>query len=212
MSGRVEWGAHPSTKGEPIKDLNIGVMQFYETVKKDARSKYAAEISVVAFSGEAKTICEFESVERAQPPQLAIDVVSGGTALGTAVELALTKVQERKSQYKKHGVEAYQPWLVIMTDGFPTDNSHVSVAPTIADLVNRKKLIVIAVGVGNAADMATLAMFSPAYPPIKIKEAKFGEFFRLITSSINEVSRSQPDEEFDFNPKNRKEWDHLYNG
>jgi uncharacterized protein YegL len=209
MSGRVEWGAHPNTKGIPINELNGGVRDFYRTVKEDARSKYAAEIAVVAFSGKQEVIREFESVERAEPPHLELEVETGGTHIGEAVDVGLKKVQERKDEYRKAGVEAYQPWLVIMTDGHPTDASHLTVAPKIAELVNRKKLIVIAVGIGEGADMDTLAMFSPAYPPLKIKEAKFGEFFRLVSDSINEVSRSQPDESFEFNPKNVKGWEEL---
>lgn len=209
MSGRIEWGAHPSTKGIPINELNGGVRDFYRTVKEDARSKYAAEIAVISFSGKNEIVREFESVERAEPPHLEIDVVAGGTHLGKAVELGLEKVQERKAEYRKAGVEAYQPWLVLMTDGRPTDASHITAAPKVAELVNRKKLIVIAVGIGEGADMDTLALFSPAYPPVKVKEAKFGEFFRLISDSINEVSRSQPDESFEFNPKNVKGWEEL---
>ena len=57
------------------------------------------------------------------------------------VNLALDKLDTAKSEYKDAGVEYYQPWMVLMTDGEPTQDISTSVSRTV-QMVNSKKLII----------------------------------------------------------------------
>src|SRR5689334_14942735 len=196
MSGNVEWGAAPGITGVPIDELNAGLEVFYREVKRDPRSRYAAEIAVVSFSDSIFPVQDFIPVLEADPPVLQLDEDGTGTHLGKAVEFCLDLLQERNRKYAAAGVDRYQPWLIIMTDGRPTDKSHRIVAEQVSELVLNKKLMVLAVGIGDKADLEVLGLFSPDYPAFKLKELKFGEFFRLVSVEIQQVSRSRHDEQF----------------
>lgn len=209
MSGKEEWGAAPGIKGVPIDELNTGLEVFYEEVKKDPRSRYAAEVAVVSFSHSIFPVQDFVPILDAEPPVLELDQDGTGTHLGKAVEFCLDLLQERDQKYARAGVDRYQPWLIVMTDGRPTDASHRVVAGQVSDLVNKKKLMVLAVGIGDKADLDVLGSFSPEYPAFKLKGLRFGEFFRLVSVKIQQVSRSRHDEEFKFNPRGAQGWDEL---
>lgn len=65
------------------------------------------------------------------------------------MELALKRLEERKAQYKRAGVAYYQPWLVIISDGAPTDSWQAAAQKAMA-LSQSKKLVVLPVGVQGA--------------------------------------------------------------
>ncbi len=43
--------------------------------------------------------------------------------MGAGVEQALNILEKRKAEYSSKGVDYYQPWMVLMTDGYPTDDT-----------------------------------------------------------------------------------------
>ena len=206
MSGRLEYGAHPGTRGVPIDELNSGVKSFYQAIKKDSHAKYAAEVGVVAFSHSAFVVRDFDSIINSTPPQLELEMEKGGTSIGSAVKACLELLENCKKTYKKTGVDYYQPWLVIMTDGRPTDNTHLSIAPKVVELVENNKLIIIPIGIGNAADKESLAMLSPKLPPLKLQGLRFKEFFEWLSSSVSAIPHSKLGEEVKIDRNNVKGW------
>lgn len=194
MSGEVEQGAHPDTVGVPIDELNKGIIEFYKSIRSDTRAKYSAEVAVVAFSTTPVVERDFESIINATPPQLTLK--AGGTSLGTAIEKCLTLLENRKNEYKEAGVDHYQPWLIVMTDGLPTDQTHQDSALKVVDLVNKKKLSIIPIGIGGGADREALSIMSPKFSPLKLKGLKFKEFFEWLSCSISGVSRTSTEEEY----------------
>lgn len=105
-----------SMEGEPISRLNNGVRLFLDAVKKDNVARYSAEICMVTFGGIAELYQDFTSVDNINFYDLEAD---GATPMEDAVLLALDALERRKQEYKDCGVEYYQPWMVIMTDGHP---------------------------------------------------------------------------------------------
>ncbi len=85
--------------------------------------------------------------------------------MNQGVELALNLLEKRKEEYKKAGVDYYQPWLVIMTDGAPTDDISPAVNRTL-QLEQNKHLTMFLVGVGDSAKMDKLGRFSNKRPPL----------------------------------------------
>src|SRR5262245_41936413 len=107
-----------SMEGEPIAELNEGVRAFLDAIKSDEIARYAAEIAIVTFGDQASKLLDFGGIERQEMPRL---YASGLTPLGAGVSLALDLLESRKREYKSAGIDYYQPWLVLMTDGMPTD-------------------------------------------------------------------------------------------
>lgn len=178
-----------SMGGAPIQELVRGVNLFYDTIDEDEDAHDSAEINIVEFNSAAGLVHDFASIERLK--RVTSLTASGSTAMGAGVNLALDTLETRKATYSGSGVLYYQPWLVLMTDGAPTDNIDRAVT-RVVDLVNAKKLTVFPIGIGSGADMRTLARFSPNRPPLRLDGLKFKEFFEWLSKSVARVSRSTP--------------------
>lgn len=130
--------------------------------------------------------------------------------MGEAVNLSLDMLEERKKEYRQNGVDYYQPWLVLMSDGAPNGdpNELDRAIKRVNDLVASKKLVVFAIGVGEYADMDVLAKFSPNRRPLRLQGLKFREFFVWLSQSVVAVSQSTPGESVKL-PTNLDDWAEL---
>ena len=198
-----------SMDGIPIKELNEGVSLFYKEIREDETALYSAEVSVVTFGGIAQCITDFASLKL--EPNAPILSANGLTPMGEAVNMALDLLEQRKQDYKDSGVDYYQPWLVLMTDGAPNGDSRElsqAISRTV-ELVNKKKLTVFPIGIGPDADMNVLAQFSPKRPPLKLQGLKFREFFAWLSRSVSKTSQSMPSESVKLDIDGIKGWGEL---
>lgn len=179
-----------SMSGDPIRELNEGVRLFFDAIRADDVAQYAAEICIVTFGTAVTKKLDFMSIERQDVPALQ---ASGATPMGEGVKLALDLLEARKGDYKRAGVDYYQPWLVIMTDGEPTDDISAE-ATRIRSLVIEKKLTVFPIAIGEGANLSTLSVLSPTRPPLRLKGLNFREFFLWLSQSVSRVSQSTPGE------------------
>lgn len=180
-----------SMYGAPIAELNEGVKTFYHAIDEDEIARFSAEICVVTF-GPAQLAADYATLDvRPDPPILS---ASGNTPMGEAVKIALDSLDERKKMYKDSGVDYYQPWLVIMTDGKPNGNAMVlnEQIARIQSMVEARKLTIFAIGIGSDADMNTLARPSPGRTPLRLQGLKFSDFFSWLSKSVSRVSQSTP--------------------
>jgi len=210
MSGETRWGStSEQTNPRPIDELNQGVSIFFNAIKEDEVARYSAEVAVVAFSGVAEEVLDFDSIERVSAPTVELEMEHGGTSIGNAVRLALSLLDKRKAEYKNAGVDYFQPWLVLMTDGQPTDDTHIDISTDISDRVLAKRLTVFPIGIGDGADMNVLAMFSPKRPPLKLKGLNFAKFFEWLSKSVVATSQSTPGESVPLDTEGIKGWGEL---
>ncbi len=210
MSGDPRLGAAVlQTNPRPIDELNRGVKQFFHELKSDEIAASSVEVAVVAFSGVADRVLDFASMERSLAPTLEIERHHGGTSIGAAVQEALRALDARKTEYQRSGVDYYQPWLVLMSDGQPTDDTHHEAARAVADLVSKKKLTVFSIGIGAGVDMSTLAMFSPGRQPLKLKGLEFAKFFKWLSESAIRTSQSTPGEKIPLDVEGIRGWAEL---
>lgn len=199
-----------SMDGEPIRELNEGIRMFYNAIQEDETALYAAEVCIVTFGGsDAQCLADFASLQlQPDPPVLH---ASGMTPMGEAVNLGLDLLENRKNEYKSKGVDYYQPWLVLMTDGSPNgDLQELSraIARTV-ELSNSRKLSVFPIGIGRAADMDVLARFSPKRSPLRLQGLKFREFFEWLSQSVSRTSQSMPGENISLDVDGIKGWSSL---
>lgn len=115
---------------------------------------------------------------------------------GEALIIALNKLEERKQQYKDSGIDYYQPWLVVMTDGKPNGDSAVleEACRQTSSLQAEKKLCIFPIGIGDQADMQVLGRISPHQRTFKLEGLKFVEFFQWLSKSVSRISQSMPGE------------------
>lgn len=196
-----------SMTGDPIMELAKGVTLFYESIFDDEIARYSAEIGIVTFGyGGVQQVADFGPAER----KPALEIQAGGhTPMGEAVCKALNLLEARKQEYQDAGVDYFQPWLVLMTDGMPNDENRYYIDEAIrriGDLVRQKKLSVFPIGIGSEADMDTLGLFSPERSPLRLRELKFKEFFEWLSASVQQVSASIPGQDIPLNEEGIKGW------
>jgi uncharacterized protein YegL len=178
-----------SMAGQPIEELARGAAQFIEELQGDPIAAASVEICVVTFGATVSVPLDFSSLAGLNP-RIPL-VASGPTPMGEAVSKALDLLEVRKCEYQNTGVDYHQPWLVLMSDGAPTDATAESASRT-STLVSQRKLSVFAIGIGANAAPAVLAQFSPARQPLKLAGVRFAEFFQWLSRSVQRVSASTP--------------------
>jgi uncharacterized protein YegL len=194
-----------SMAGAPIEELNGGVSLLFEAIAADEVAKYAAEIAVVTFGHDVAKAVDFGAITRQEVPVL---TASGGTPMGAGVGLALDLLDARKKEYAAAGIDYYQPWLVLMTDGQPTDTIDAAVQRCAA-LLETKKLTIFPIGIGAGADMTVLGRFSPNRTPLRLQGLNFKAFFEWLSKSVARVSQSMPGETVPLDEKGVKGWAEL---
>lgn len=191
-----------SMAGASIAELQAGVDLFFKAIREDDVAQYAAEIAIVTFGGGVQKKLDFLAISRQQVPDLYAD---GDTPMGEAVSMALDLLEARKTEYRNAGVDYFQPWMVVMTDGQPTDS--IDLASTrIRDLVKSKKLTVFPIAIGEDADLGQLSRLSPTRPPLKLQGLNFREFFLWLSRSVSRVSQSTPGESVTLDTDGIKSW------
>ena len=174
-----------------LETLQKGIQLFYDAIYEDESARYAAEISIVTFDDEARVLTDFSRVEyndvREPVPVL---MTKDRTALGAGVNCALDRLEQRKQEYKDKGVDYYQPWLVIMTDGENNGSAQEldRARRRIHDLVKDNKLSVYPFIIGTDEGIGTLASLSPKQKPMKIEVTQMKGLFRWLGKSIANVS------------------------
>lgn len=177
-----------SMAGEKIRQLNEGVRVFREELLGDELASKRVEVAVVSF-GPLTIDSDFVAPQAFSPPTLQ---PTGDTPMGAAVLKAIELVADRKAVYRQNGVSFYRPWIILMTDGAPTDDiGQASMA--VKEGEQAKRFAFFAVGV-DSADMDKLASISsPSRNPLHMKGLMFREFFLWLSNSMKAVSRSSPD-------------------
>ena len=196
-----------SMSGQPIQELNEGVRLFYDAIKEDQTAFYAAEISIVVFGGrKAECIRSFSGLKlQPDPPELQ---AGGMTPMGEAVNMALDLLEQKKREYQSNGVDYFQPWLVLMTDGSPNGDKEeqARAISRTTEAVNNRKLTIFPIGIGSKADMKVLHEFSPKRVPVKLKDLKFREFFTWLSKSVSTTSRSTLGDSIKLDTEGLTEW------
>ncbi|MEP0872782.1 VWA domain-containing protein [Trichocoleus desertorum AS-A10] len=176
-----------SMAGQPIEELNRGLMIFKESVEEDALASLRVEIAIVSF-GPVELAQDFVTIDGFVPPRLTAD---GGTPVGEAIDFTLDLLETRKRIYKADGVPYHQPWVWLITDGAPT-----SPWRNAAEQINRaeanRQLSFFTVAV-EGADMAILRQIAPPQrPPLLLNGLDFKSMFLWLSQSMKRVSTGKP--------------------
>ena len=178
-----------SMKGDPIRELNEGLKAFIEEILSDDMTRYSADIAILTFGGIVKKVFDFGRIEDQEVPEFK---ATSTTPMAKAVLQALEMLEERKKSYKDNGVDYYQPWVVLMTDGIATDDPSLieAAAKKTNELINNKKLVLFPIAIGNNVDFDQIASFGRE--PKRLEGLKFKEFFAWLSQSVSTISDSMP--------------------
>jgi len=188
-----------SMRGAPLRALNDGLRAYREYLASDPDAKLIVETCVVTFSDEAKVLHPFSSVD--DLPELELKA-GGWTSMGAAIDLGIQQIEERKAYYREEGVDYYRPFLVLLTDGAPTDlKGEARFAACAAKLqqgARDRKFIPLLFGTGNANFGKLKALGGPGAVVAGIDGARFADFFTWLSKSVSGLKDSKPGDKVAF--------------
>ncbi len=179
-----------SMGGEPIRLLNKAYADFIEQTSADELAKKRVDLAVVEFNTHARVIQEFTPLSQLRPIEL---TANGSTSMGEGCNLALDLQYERKLLYADMGTPCFPSWIVMITDGSPTD-----------DISLARERIKAEESKGTFGKLKFWAIGSPGYDAdtlksltkrcIALDEANFDGFFNWLSESMSIISVSRVDE------------------
>ncbi|PYE52733.1 vWA domain-containing protein [Deinococcus yavapaiensis] len=174
-----------SMRGEPMRELNLGLRAFRDDLLADPLAAKRCELAVISF-GPVRTVSDFVSAADFESLTL---LPEGDTPMGSAIERGLDMLRVRKDMYRRNGIAYYRPWVFLVTDGAPTDKWQ-DAARAVHDGEQARAFAFFAVGV-EKADMKVLKQIS-VREPVKLRGLQFRQMFQWLSSSLRGVSRSTP--------------------
>lgn len=174
-----------SMRGQPITELNAGLVTLKDELSSDALAMKRVEIGIITF-GPVRTELPFQSSATFYPPSLS---AQGDTPMGEAVLQGLEMVKQRKSEYRANGISYYRPWIFLITDGSPTDEWQRAAA-SIREGEASKAFAFFTIGI-KGANMSILKQLS-VREPLMLDGLRFRDLFSWLSSSLGSVSCSTP--------------------
>lgn len=177
-----------SMSGQPIEELNRGLVTLQQELSQDNLAARRVQVAIVTFDSYVSVVQDFVDFDQFNPPHLS---ATGTTAMGQGIETALNLIESHKQILKGNDIDYYRPWLLMITDGAPTD-SWQNAAQMLDQFYANKKVVFFAVAV-QGADMNTLSQIVPpgSIPPQQLKGLAFKQLFTWLSKSMGSVSRSQ---------------------
>jgi len=171
-----------------IDELNAGVRLLEEELKKDDVASQRVQLLIIRFGENTEVLSDWTDAMSFSAPQL---TASGLTPLGEAVQLGLAKLEEQKTRYRTNGIAYNRPWMLVITDGEPTDGGWRQAAAQSKAAEQAGRVIFFGIGVGDSADLTKLAEFSMR-KPVRLEGLRFRELFQWLSSSVKSASKAAP--------------------
>lgn len=177
-----------------IEELNLGVQALEVALGADDAALSRVQLSIVTVGGpinDAEVMMDWtDAVNFSSFPIKA----GGATPLGKGLRIALQLVEDGKSNLKAAGISYTRPWIMVISDGEPTDSSDEwnAAIKECKSAESTKKVEIFSIGV-EGADLSKLAQISTK-PPLMLEGMKFKELFVWLSSSLSAASRSRPGE------------------
>ncbi|MEM1115617.1 MAG: VWA domain-containing protein [Bacteroidota bacterium] len=180
-----------SMRGDAIHQLNAGLHTFEAQLKGNPLTALRVQVLVIVAGGHgrAEVVVDWCDAIDFTPPAVA---ASGTTPLGTAMSLALDKVEAQKQAYDRNGISSTRPWILLISDGEPNDVGWEQDAARCRRAEADKRCVVFPIGT-RGANMDALGRFSQNAPK-RLAGLQFSELFVWLSRSMTAVSQSAPGE------------------
>lgn len=195
----------PSGSGRTrIAEMNNGVQVLKQELMSDSTAKARVELCIVCVggpAGDADLLMDWSDVSGFMPPNLS---AGGMTHLGAGMHIAMNQVEQRKQFYKANGFDYTRPWIIVISDGEPTDQpaDWQSACQMSVNASSGKRVSIFPVGVDSGANLMVLGQLTQERPAVAMNSVKFSEFFLWLSKSLSERSRNAPGQQVMLAPVN----------
>ena len=175
-----------------IQALNEGIKVLEQSLREDDTALTRVQLAIITVGGpanDADIMMDWTDASNF----IAFPLRSGGTTpLGKGVQLGLSLIEQGKQNLKASGISYTRPWMMIISDGEPTDDKTLwaNAAKECKAAEASKKVEIFSIGV-EGANLAQLGELG-VKPPLMLDGIKFRELFVWLSSSLSAASRSRP--------------------
>jgi uncharacterized protein YegL len=175
-----------------MQALNEGIKALEQCLRDDDTALTRVQLAIVSVGGptnDADIMMDWTDANHFQAFPL---TTGGATPLGKGVDLALRLIEEGKQNLKQAGIGYTRPWMMVISDGEPTDDRSAwnAAAQLCRTAEVDKKVEIFCIGV-EGANLKTLGELC-VKPPLMLDGIKFKELFVWLSSSLSAASRSRP--------------------
>ena len=188
-----------SMNGDPIGELNKGLVGFGDFLKSKNSTRFSVEVSIITFNSTVECVQEPALVDNMKATEKFPLKATGSTKLVDGVRAAIKKVEDRKQWYRSNGIGFFRPWIVLMTDGYPDPDQDVEgLANEIKIGHQGRHFAFLPMGVQGSDPNFLKKISTPEFPPLPIDWKKFEAVFRWLSNSLDKVSQSTEGEAVTF--------------
>jgi uncharacterized protein YegL len=175
-----------------IQELNEGIQALQAELQADDTALVRVMLSIVIVGGptnDAEVLMDWTDATQFQPFPLRAD---GTTPLGKGLTIGLELIEEAKADLRTNGISYTRPWMIVISDGDPTDSSDVwqNAVLECQTAETQRKVEIFSIGV-DGANLNTLSRISQK-PALSIQSVRFKELFVWLSASLSAASRSRP--------------------
>ena len=182
-----------SMYGEPIEAVKNGVQVLVSTLRQDPYALETAYLSIITFDSSAKQVTPLTELSAFQQPNIE---ANGCTALGEALSLLSTRVDQEVTKTTPEQKGDWKPLVFIMTDGVPTDD----INKRLAEFKKRKFGMVVACAAGQGADTNVLKQITECVVQLDTADsATIKSFFKWVSASVSAGSMKVEETASDMN-------------
>ncbi|HIF97337.1 MAG TPA: VWA domain-containing protein [Myxococcales bacterium] len=183
--------ADSGSKTDAIRELNAGLKVLASELQGDDIASQRVQVLVIRLGDDdrVETVLDWTDAMDFSAPTI---VANGRTPLGAAMRFALQKVEDRKAEYRDHGISYNRPWVFAITDGYPTDLDWEAAAAECRAAEDNGKVTIFPIGT-EGADFDALKQFSNQQP-VRLEGLQFTELFVWLSRSASSASREGPGE------------------
>ena len=187
--------ASGSMSGQPIDELNAGLVEFENSLKADPAALTRVQVAIICVGGpkdNASLLLDWTDCTNFKAFEL---VASGGTPLAEGILLAHEAIERGKQGLRAAGISYTRPWMFVISDGEPTSHDPLwqkAVQETI-DAQKQRKVEVFPIAV-QGANVQKMGQISHR-PVISLEGLKFRELFVWLTGSLTAAAQSRPGDE-----------------
>ena len=174
-----------------IDELNGGLRLLRNELREDETASVRVQLAIVSVGGpdhRARLCMDWTDATEFEPPVMEAD---GPTPLGQGMRLALHHVDRHKAELNQFGIPYTRPWIMVISDGEPSDRGDVWKAITeecrAAEAAKRCVIFPIGVEDGNLEMLQMLSNTRAA----RLSSTNFSKYFQWLSASLSCVSRSQ---------------------
>ena len=105
-----------------IQELNLGLRAFHASLQEDPAALTRVQVGIITIGGpsdDASVLMDWTDANMFEPFDLVADHT---TPLGEGMRLALAMVEQSKQNLRNAGISYTRPWIMVITDGDPTDD------------------------------------------------------------------------------------------